>query len=86
MNSDRSQTEVVDGQASRRVEVASGVPQGSVLGPLLYNIYTRELANILENTFVGYADDSTLLAIIPSPKNRVIVARSLIRDLVRLQA
>ena len=82
----RSQTVIVDGQSSRRVNITSGVPQGSVLGPLLYNIYTRELANILENVFVGYADDSTLLAIIPSPKSRVMVACSLIRDLVRLQA
>ena len=82
----RSQTVLVDGQSSRQVNIVSGVPQGSVLGPLLYNIYTRELVNILENTFVGYADDSTLLAVIPSPKNRVEVARSLIRDMVRLHA
>ena len=82
----RTQTVIVDGQSSQIVNVISGVPQGSVLGPILYNIYTRELSSIVENTFVGYADDSTLLAIIPSPKERVEVARSLIRDLVRLHA
>ena len=84
--SDRSQSVIVDGQSSQQVSIVSGVPQGSVLGPLLFNLYTRELASVLENTFVGYADDSTLLAVIPSPKNRVMVALSLIRDLVTLQA
>ena len=84
--SNRSQTVFVDGQPSRSVDVVSGVPQGSVLGPLMFNIYTRELSSILENIFVGYADDSTLLAVVPSPKSRVSVARSLIRDLVRVHA
>ena len=81
----RSQTVFVDGQPSQRVDVISGVPQGSVLGPLMFNIYTRDLAGLFENMFFAYADDSTLLAIIPSPKARVEVARSLIRDLVKLQ-
>ena len=82
----RSQTVVVDGQASRRVDIISGVPQGSVLGPLMFNIYTRDLSSIFENTFFAYADDSTLVAVIPSPMHRHAVAWSLIRDLVKLQA
>ena len=82
----RSQTVVIDGQPSRRVEVVSGVPQGSVLGPLMFNIYTGELATLFENTFIAYADDSNLVAIIRSPKHRVEVALSLIRDLVKLHA
>ena len=81
----RSQTVMVDGQASQRVDVVSGVPQGSVLGPLMYNIYTRDLTDIFENTFFAYADDSNLVAVIPSPKDRLAVALSLIRDLVKLQ-
>ena len=76
----------IDGQSSLKKDLKSGVSQGSVLGPLMFNIYTRELASILENTFVGYADDSTLIAIIPSPKHRVSVACSLIGDLVRQHA
>ena len=82
----RSQTVLVDGQSSRRVDVVSGVPQGSVLGPLMYNIYTRDLSNLFENTFFAYADDSTLVAVIPSPRDRLSVAWSLIRDLIKLQA
>ena len=36
---------------------------------------------ILENKLIGYADDSTLMVIVPSPGVRAAVAESLIRDL-----
>ena len=45
----------------------SGVPQGSVLGTLLLFLYTSELFFTLENNLIGYADDSTLIAGMPSP-------------------
>ena len=60
------------------------MPQGSVLGPLLFLLYSSELFSILENKLIGYADDSTLMAIVPSPCVRVAVAESLIRDLGRI--
>ena len=52
------------------------MPQGSVLGPLLFLLYTSELFSILENKLIGYADDSTLMAVVPSPGVRVAVAVS----------
>ena len=79
--SNRSQQVMVDGCKSKLVNVVSGVPQGSVLGTLLFLLYTSELFSILENKLIGYADDSTLMAVVPSPGVRVAVAESLIRDL-----
>ena len=54
------------------------------MGPLLFLLYTSELFSILENKLNGYADDSTLMAVVPSPGVRVAVAESLIRDLGRV--
>ena len=76
----------MDGCRSKLVNVVSGVPQGSVLGPLLFLLYTSELFSILDNKLIGYADDSTLIAVVPSSGVRVTVAESLNRDLVRMNA
>ena len=82
--SDRSQHVMVDCCWSKLVNVASGVPQGSVFGPLSFLLYTSELFSILENKLICCADDSTLIAVVPSPGVRVAVAESLSRDLVKV--
>ena len=58
--------------------------QSSVLGPLLFLLYTWELFSFLENKLIRYADGSTLMAVVPSPGVRVTVTESLIRDLGRV--
>ena len=80
--SNRSQHVMVDGCRSKLVNVVSVVPQVSVLGPLLFLLYTSEL--FLENKLIGYADDSILMAVVPSPGVRVAVAESMIRYLGRV--
>ena len=52
--SNRSQCVVVDGCRSKQVNVVLGVPQGSVLGPLLFLLYTAELFSVVENKLYGY--------------------------------
>ena len=84
--SNRSQYVLVDGCRSKLVNVLSGVPQGSVLGPLLFLLYASELFSILENKLIGYADDSTLIAVVPSLGVRVMVTEFLNSDLVRVNA
>ena len=80
---------MVDGCRSELVNVVSRMQQKSVLGPLLFLLYTSELFSILENELVyiltiGYADDSSLIAVVPSPGLRVAGVESLSRDLVKV--
>ena len=77
----RSQHVMVDGCRIKLVNVVSGVPQGSVFGPLVFLLYTLVLFSILENMLSGYADDSSLMAVVPFSGDRVTVAESLIRDI-----
>ena len=50
----------------------------------MFLLYTSEYFSILENKLVGYADDSTLMAVVPSPGVKVTIAESLISDLGRV--
>ena len=52
--SNRPQHVMVDGCRSKLVNVVSGVPQVSVLGLLLFLVYTLELFSILENKLIGW--------------------------------
>jgi hypothetical protein len=59
----RFQTVIVNNQKSQAVLLEYGVPQGSVLGPKLYSLYTKPLADCLEECggkHHFYADDSQL--------------------------
>ena len=56
----RSQRVNLDGYLSEYQSVYYGVPQGSVLGPILFSIFINDLANHVNNDLQMYADDSTL--------------------------
>ena len=62
---------MVDGCRIKLVNMVSGVPQGSDLCSQLFLVYTAELFSIVEYKLYGYADDSTLIAVVQSPGERV---------------
>ena len=77
---DRRMFVSVGGRDSRSVEVESGVPQGSVLGPLLFLVYANSIANSCQNGWYSFADDFKLYC--AYPRSDVITgANSLQADL-----
>ena len=65
--SGRFQKVVLDGQASDPVPVLSGVPQGSVLGPVLFLIFINNLPENIRSSVRLFADDCVLYRNIESP-------------------
>ena len=62
--SNRRQRVVIGDNSSEWVEVTSSVPQGSVLGPLLFTIFIKDLPENIKNQCKLYADDCKLIGVI----------------------
>ena len=60
--SNRKQRVIINGSSSQEANVTSGIPQGSVLGPLLFVAYINDLPRGLQSTAKIFADDTKLYA------------------------
>ena len=73
----RSQKVLVEGKSSSSVPVASGVPQGTVLGPMLFLLYINDLPDNVSITTRLFADDSLLYRSIRTEEDRRILQKEL---------
>ena len=55
------------------IPIVSGMPQGSVLGPLLFALYASEMVELVENRLSAYADDSIVLELSASQQTDPIL-------------
>ena len=76
--SNRKQHVVLNGFSSDYCSIDSGVPQGSVLGPLLFLIYINDLEKNIKSNVNVFADDSMLFSVVNNP---AISANELNHDL-----
>ena len=60
----RKQRVVLNGQCSSWADVNAGVPQGSILGPLLFLIYINDLSDGLKSECKLFADDTSLFSVV----------------------
>jgi hypothetical protein len=73
---DREQRVIVEGEASDWCRVSSGVPQGSILGPLLFNLYINDMPTVCGSSKAAlFADDAKCFSMIRTRN-----------DCIRLQA
>ena len=75
--SGRSQQVVVDGAMSSQCPVLSGVPQGTVLGPLLFLLFINDIADDINSTIRLFADDCLLYREILTPEDSIMMQRDL---------
>ena len=56
----RSQSVIIEGKVSPSLHVKSGVPQGSILGPLLFVLYVNDICEVCSSLISLYADDAKI--------------------------
>ena len=80
--SDRSQQVVLENHFSQWARILAGVPQGSILGPLLFLIFLRDIENNVVSDMSMFADDTALLHVFHDANNANVIINN---DLITLQ-
>ena len=69
--SQRKQQVVFKGAVSDWCSVTSGIPQGSVLGPIFFVLFVNDINDVVSSPLFQFADDHTVLRPIPSERGHI---------------
>ena len=61
--SDRKQRVTIDGKYSEWTNIDAGVPQGSLLGPILFLVFINDIVDVVESDIRIFADDTFIYRI-----------------------
>ena len=81
--SDRFQRVTINGQSSSWLPITAGVPQGSILGPLLFLSFINDLPEGLHSNVKLFADDTAIFSTANSPTE---IANELTHDLEKIRS
>ena len=82
---DRSLQVTVNGSTSRAYPIAAGVPQGSVLGPLLFLLFIDDIVHVVRHCNIRlFADDTCLFIEVEDTEDREAAARLIDEDLASI--
>ena len=73
----RKQSVVVDGKQSSLIDVVSGVPQGTVLGPLLFLLHINDLPSVVSSKVRFFADDCLIYRNIKTKEDQISLKKNL---------
>ena len=68
----RCQRVVINGVQSPWLTIKAGVPQGSILGPLLFLVYVNDIVTNITSDIYLYADDTILMRIVTDPVQDIL--------------
>ena len=71
----RQQCVILNGCCSGWREIQAGVPQGSILGPLLFLVYINDLPEYILSKIFLFADDTSLMTVAEDPMDAALTLR-----------
>ena len=74
--SNRKQKVVLPGTESHFANISAGVPQGSIVGPLMFLIYINDIVSNLRSRVNLFADDTNLYMVVNSPDETAAVMQA----------
>ena len=81
--SERQQRVIVNGSASSWEDITSGIPQGSVLGPILFLIYINDLPGAVAGLIKLFADDAKVYSTVESNQKELALQNQVTRSETR---